>query len=191
MKCVKGTAGYIANHKKRAIIKTSIQFGIVLVLLVLGYVQTNTKLNMLTVVAIVGCLPASKSLVEVIMTLPHKTIESELVKKIEAASASLTLVYDLVLTSEKKIMPIDCVVISNNTVCGYSSSKKIDVSFAEKHIKQYLNANQCSDASVKIFAEETAFLKRAKEMNAHATQRKEETVKKEEAIRSVIINISL
>lgn len=189
MKQAKGEPGYIKRRKKAVIIKAALEFGIVIALLLLGYFQTKTRLNALTIVAVLGCLPASKALVEVIMILPHKTIGVELVKKIREKTSSLTVAYDLVLTSEKHIMPIECVLVSGNTICGYSSSEKIDLAFAEKHIKQYLYANQFIDVSVKIFGDEKAFLRRAVEMNENAMQK--DTVQKEDAIRRVILNISL
>lgn len=191
MRQAKGKPGYIIRHKKSALIKAILEFGIVLALLLLGYFQTKTRLNVLTVVAVLGCLPASKALVEVIMILPHKTITTELVDKIKERTSALTVAYDLVLTSEKNIMPIDCVLISNNTICAYSSNKKIDIAFAEKHIKQILYVNQFTDVSVKIFQDEQAFLRRGDEMNENASQREKDTLKKEKAIQRVILNISL
>ena len=189
MKQAKGEPGYIKRHKKAVIIKAALEFGIVIALLLLGYFQTKTRLNALTIVAVLGCLPASKALVEVIMILPHKTIAAELVEKVKEKTSFLTVAYDLVLTSEKHIMPIECVVVSDNTICGYSSSEKIDLTFAEKHMKQYLYANQFTDVSVKIFGDEKVFLKRAEEMNENAAQK--DSAQKEEAIRRIILNISL
>ena len=94
------------------------------------------------------------------------------------------------MTSEKHIMSIDCIAISGNTVCGFSSSDKIDLSFAQKHIKQYLYANQYADVSVKLFKDEKLFLKRVEEMNIHAKE-KEDSTQKEDGIRRVVLNISL
>lgn len=191
MKQRKGEPGYIGRHKKAVVIKASLEFTIVVALLLLGWFQTKTRLNVLTIVAVVGCLPASKALVEVIMIIPHKSITLELADKIQKVSGSLTTAYDLVLTSEKHIMPIDSVLISNNTICGYSSSEKIDTAFAEKHIKQYLYANQFTDVSVKIFRDEKAFLKRAEEMNRHSNQRVEDVSTKDDGIRRVMLSLSI
>ena len=60
-KTEKGNAGYLNYKRKIEIIRTLAYFGIVIAMLLLGYFQTGTKLNLLTV-AIVGCLPASKAL---------------------------------------------------------------------------------------------------------------------------------
>ena len=191
MKQRKGEPGYITRHKRAVIIKTILEFAIVIALLLLGWFQTKTRLNVLTIVAVLGCLPASKALVEVIMILPHKTVSPILVEKTKTISSSLTMAYDMVMTSEKYIMAIDCVAISNNTICGYSSSQKTDVSFAQSHIKQYLYANQFTDVSVKVFNDEMSFLRRIEEMNKVAMDREEDCSQKEDGIRRVILNISL
>lgn len=189
MKILKGDAGYIRKRKKQTIIKTLFEFGVVVALLVLGIMQTGNRMNLLTIVAILGCLPASKSLVEVIMILPHQSVQADMVKQISEKTEHLSVVYDLVFTSEKKIMPIDCIVISGQTLCGYTSSQKTDISFAEKHIKQYLSANQFGKATVKIFSDQDPFLRRCQEMNQLASEKEVES--KEEIIRQIILNISL
>ena len=64
MKINKGNAGYINSRKKRVLVKSLVQFGISFALLAIGMITTDSRMNLLTVVAILGCLPASKSLVE-------------------------------------------------------------------------------------------------------------------------------
>lgn len=191
MKVAKGNPGYIKNRKRKVILKTVLQFGIVVALLVLGIMETKSRLNLLTLVAVLGCLPASKSLVEVIMLFPHRSINQSVSDEIQEKTSELTVAYDLVFTSEKHIMPVDCVVISDNTICGYTSSEKTDTVFAAKHIKQILYANQFTNVSVKIFDNYTAFVTRAEGMNNIAAVEKNDTKKKEEEIRQVILNISL
>lgn len=191
MKVAKGNPGYIKNRKRKVILKTVLQFGIVVALLVLGIMETKSRLNLLTLVAVLGCLPASKSLVEVIMLFPHRSINQSVSDEIQEKTSELTVAYDLVFTSEKHIMPVDCVVISDNTICGYTSNEKTDTVFAAKHIKQILYANQFTNVSVKIFDNYTAFVTRAEGMNNIAAVEKNDTKKKEEKIRQVILNISL
>lgn len=191
MKIKKGEAGYINKRKKKAFIKASLEFGIVIALLILGVVQTGSRLNLLTLVAILGCLPAAKALVELIMLIPHHSIESSVAEEIEQKSEALTKAYDLVLTSENHIMPIDCVVICKNTVYGYTSSKKTDTTFAVKHIKNILQTNEFSNVSVKIFDNYKTFLLIAEGLHNIATVEKADAKEYEEAIRNVILNISL
>ena len=191
MKVSKGSAGYIRFQKIKAAIKTFLEFGIVIGLIVLGIVETGDRLNLLTVVAILGCIPASKALVELIMILPHRSILREKAQEIDTKAYLLTRAYDIVLTSEKNIMPIDVIVISDNTICGYTSNKKVDVNVASNHMKKYLQSNQFSKVSVKIFQDYTAFITRAEGMNNIVSIEQNDTKQKEMAIRRVILNISL
>lgn len=191
MKIIKGNAGYLAARKKRAILKTTLEFGIVIALLVLGIMETGDRMNWLTIVAVLGCLPAAKALVEVIMLWPHRTIERETAQEIAAKTEFLTTAYDLVFTNEKNIMPVECIVISNNTICGYAPKGKTSVDVAAKHIKQMLEQNQYTKMTVKLFENYTAFLSRAEGMNNIASVEKNDTKKKEERIKQILLNISL
>ncbi len=191
MKTKKGNAGYIGKRKKFAVGKTAAEFGIVIALFLLGLWQTKTRLNWLSIVAVLGCLPAAKAMVEVVMLMPHHSIDCKTADEVEQKSPLLTTVYDMVFTSEKQIMPVDCIVISNNHICGYTSNPKTDVQFAAKHIKQILYANQYSNVSVKIFDNYKSFLSRVEGLNSIASVEKLDTKEHEEKIRSMILNISL
>lgn len=191
MKIQKGDAGYIRSRKRKVIIKTLAEFGIVIALLVLGIMQTGDRMNLLTVVAVLGCLPASKSLVEVIMIVPHHSITEEMAAEIDLNTEHLTKAFDMVFTSEKKIMPVDSIVISDNTICGYTSNPKVDTNFAAEHIKKYLVANKYTKVSVKIFDNYTQFVTRAEGMNNIAAVEKNDVKEKETGIRRVILSLSL
>ena len=191
MKVAKGDAGYIRARKRKILLKTVLEFGIVVALLILGIIETGSRQNLLTVVAILGCLPASKALVELIMVLPHHSISEEMAAEMELNESLLTRVYDMVFTSEKIIMPVEAIVISGNTICGYSSNAKVDMNFITKHLKQYLHMNRFDKVSVKIFDNYTAFATRAEGMNNIAAIEKEDTKRHEEGIRQILLNISI
>lgn len=191
MKIRKGDAGYIRRRKRNVIIKTCLEFGIVVALLVLGIWQTGDRLNLLTVVAILGCLPASKALVELIMIAPHHSISEEMTSEILTHAEHLTIAFDMVFTSEKKIMPVESIVISDNTICGYTSNPKVDTNGTSEHIKKYLSANKFNKVSVKIFDHYATYLKRVEDMNRIAAEEKNDVKEKEAAIYQVILNLSL
>ena len=191
MKVTKGDAGYIRARKRKILLKTILEFGIVAALLILGIIETGTRQNLLTVVAVLGCLPASKALVELIMVFPHCSISEEKAAEIEWNASLLTRAYDMVFTSEKIIMPVEAIVISGNTICGYSSNAKVDMNDIAKHLKQYLYSNRFDKVSVKIFDNYTAFATRAEGMNNIAAIEKEDTKRHEEGIRQILLNISL
>ena len=105
MKIQKGDAGYLRRRKRLLILEAVVSFGLVAALVIVGYVTTKTKLNLLTVVAVLGCLPASRILVNLIMVMPHDSIDEATELEISAVTEELTVAYDLVITSEKKTMP--------------------------------------------------------------------------------------
>ena len=57
-RAVKGNFGYIRAKRLSVLIKTAIFFGISLSLFAAGYITTGKKENLLTIVAVLGCLPA-------------------------------------------------------------------------------------------------------------------------------------
>ena len=123
IKCEKGTPGYLREKLKIEILRTVVYFAIVIAVFLLGYSQTHSKKNLLTVVAVVGCLPACKALVGVITRIPYQTVDPALPDEIGGKASHLTVIYDLVVTSTEKIMPIDCMVISHQKVYGYTTGK--------------------------------------------------------------------
>ena len=96
MRVAKGNFGYIQSKKKWEITKTCIEFGMVLAVFLTGYLTTKTRLNLLTVAAVLGCLPAAKALVGVIMLFPHHSMEKEKVEEVERKARKLVKAYDMI-----------------------------------------------------------------------------------------------
>ena len=187
----KGKPGYIKQRKMRYLLWAILEFAVVALIFILGIVQTGNRMNLLTVVAVVGCLPASKMLVEFIVMAPHKGIDEKRYKEICEKAPLLTAAYDLLLTCSEKNMPVEAIVISGHVVCGYASSPKTDVDAAALHIKQMLAQNHYEKMTVKIFHDYTAFLSRAEGLNNMASVSKEEGTRQERAIRRLILSISM
>lgn len=187
----KGTCGYLDYKKKVEFLRTIVYFLIVAAVYFLGYSQTGTNKNLLTVVAIVGCLPACKALVGVITRLPHHSIKAETAKELMEKCPHLTVLFELVITSTEKIMPIDEIVISGDKIFGYTSGKKVDLHYAEQHIKNILVQNHFKDVSVKLVDQYKSFLARAEGLENIAVVEKEERTAHEQRIAQVIMNISL
>lgn len=191
MKIQKGEPGYIKAQKVKFLIWAVAEFAIVIALVVLGYMQTGTRLNLFTVVAVVGCLPAAKMLVELITLQPHKSIEPDIYKEIEDKAPLLTKAYDLVITGNDKVMPVDAFVISPHTVCGFTSSQKTDDVKISAYLKEMLKNNHVEKVTVKVFHDYTAFLARAEGMNNIMTVDKPSDRKRENTIRRLLLAVSM
>ena len=82
----KGTRGYLRTQKTYEILRTVLYFAISLSLFIAGWVSTGSRENLLTIVAVLGCLPACKSLVEMFMFLRYRGCDEQVAAKIAALS---------------------------------------------------------------------------------------------------------
>lgn len=191
MKIQKGTAGYISAKKRQIAMIIGLAVVLIAALLVVGYMKYKTRLNWLTIVAILICLPVCRTLVNLIMLLPYTSISENTEMEISGNAENLIVLFDLVITSEKKAMKIDSIVISRNVVCGYAKSPKFDTDYAAKHIKSILEQNGIEKVTVKIFKDYVAFLSRAEGMQSIASVERNEPGRREKEIEQLILDISL
>ncbi|XCP83742.1 hypothetical protein ABXS75_11705 [Roseburia hominis] len=191
MRTKKGEAGYIRSRKTLLMIVVLLEFALVGGLVFVGYKTTGTRRNLLTLVAILGCLPACRTLVNLIVMAPYHSINEARELEIAGVTGNLTVLYDLILTSERKSMPIQSIAIYNRTVCGYVSDKRIDTHYAARHIKSMLAQEKLDKVTVKLFTDYTAFLARAEGMDNIASVEQEDNSRIERKISRLLLDISL
>lgn len=160
----KGTKDYINSQKKYEIIRTLLYFGISISLFVAGYIQTGRKTNLLTVVAVLGCLPASKSAVNAIMFLRFKSCGADAAAKIGEHCQELFCLYDMVFTSYQKNYVVSHLAIRGNTVCGYSEQKAFPENDFYKHVDHILKMDGLKDVTVKVFTDLKKYTERLEQM---------------------------
>lgn len=190
-KLVKGRPGYIQRRKKRYLMWAILEFAVVLMLLALGIWQTGSRKNILTIVAIVGCLPAAKMLVEYVVMFPFKGISRNCAKEIKDKASLLTMAYDLIFTCNEKLMQVDAIVISDHVVCGYTSYEKTDEKAVTEMLKSLLASENYEKMTVKIFHDYTAFLSRAEGLNSMAAVSNAPQGRKEKGIRHLLLSVSM
>ena len=191
MRLGKGEAGYIDQKKKKELLKVILEFGIVLALFITGYITTKTRLNLLTLVAILGCLPASKAMVGFLMLLPRKSLAKEKIDLVEKKGQHLTKLYDMVLTSYEHVMPVENIVIQGNTICGYATNEKLDFVYLEKYMRTTLKNNKLDQVSVKMFKDFPAYIARIEAMDNLAADSAAKNKKREEEIKKIILTLSM
>ena len=162
---VKNTYGYIDSQKKYEIIRTLVYFGIPISLFVAGYIATKNKMNVLTVVAILGCLPASKSLVSMIMFLRHKSCSEAVRDMAEPLSGGLYTLYDLIFTTEKVTYKVAHAAYKAKCLVLYSEDKP-DVNGLEAHIEEYMKRAAIKGVNVKVYTDLKKYAERLGQMNA-------------------------
>lgn len=183
----KGTRNYLNTQKKFEILRTIIYFAIPIALFIAGIIQTEagvsedlhgfalfraglvnpkSRINLLSIVAVLGLLPASKSLVSAIMFLRFHSLDREAAEQSAAAGEGLQVLYDCVFTSYKKSFVVGHLAVRGNTVCGYSENKDFDENDFYKHISDILKLDGHKEVTVKIFTDLNKYTERLNQMKS-------------------------
>ena len=163
-KYTKGDYLYIQNKKKMEIMKTIAFFAISAALYIAGYVTTGSNKNYLTIVAVLGCLPASKSAVSMIMYLKAKGCSEKVYKAITEKIGKKEGAYNLYFTSYDKNYDLSHVFVKGMTVIGFTENGKLpDIEF-EEHIKTVLNRDAIKGVNVKLYKDLDKYLARVEQM---------------------------
>ncbi len=163
---IKGAPGYISKHKKLEVLKLLAAFALIAGLIVIGMVTTGSKKNLLTVVAVLGCLPACRVMASLIAIWPYHSLDAASCARIRESADTVRVFFDFVFTSQEAIYPVCSIAICGHTVCGYMKEKTKLLSGAEEHLKKAVRAEGIQKVSVKIFDNEEAYRKRLIEMRA-------------------------
>lgn len=164
----KGDYGYIQMERKRRILTTILFFLPPIIFLITGILIWGNRMNLLTVLAVLLCLPAGKHMVSLIMILMYHSMEEDKYQQIEAHKGSLTMAYETVLTNYEKNTYVDAFAICGNQVVGYSGAEKADLKYAEKNTQKILHQNGYQ-VTVKILKDFNHFVERLDSLNAHET----------------------
>lgn len=177
-----------AKYKRTVdIIITIFLFLLSLGLFVIGYVATGSKKNLLTIVAVLGLLPACKMVVDVIMCFRVKPVEESVREGIDASIGKLYGLYHMYFTSYDKNFPIDHLVITSNSVIGLCSNPKFDEKMFITHLKDYMRKDGIKDITIKIFDDYNKYLNRLSEIN----NLDDETTTVNIGVRNLILNITI
>lgn len=168
----KGTPNYLKEQRKYEICRTVLFFALSLSLFIGGYITTHTKTNLLTIVAVLGCLPASKSLISVVMFCKYKGLAENDIKTFREAGSGLKQLYDMVFTGYEKTFVVPHLVVKGDTVVGFSYDKSFDEKAFLTHIQNLLKADGLTGVTIKIFTEKTNYLRRLSEVLELHTEEK-------------------
>lgn len=147
--------GYLKHKFKVEIIKCICLFAWPTALLIIGYVIKGTKMNIFTLIAVLGLLPAANCLVTLIMYImaqkwmcPQEVYD----KVLEVTSLeNLNVRFDLYMTGYSNSFPVQSITCVGNSLFGYSSMKDFPESKFEEHLKPLLSQNSLKVGNIKIF----------------------------------------
>lgn len=172
----KGTYGYIARQKKIEILKTVLMLALSFGCYNLGIYSTGSNRNLLTLVAVLGCLPMAKFCVNAIMFIRAKGCSQELHDKLESKGI-VPDYYDLYFTAFKKNFQASAMSYRKKNLIVMSEDDKIDTAEGEEHLKTILANAGVSDATVKIFTDADKFIDRLSQLNGLEEDTRTEFIK--------------
>ena len=129
----------------------------------IGYSITKDVKNLFTVAAVVGMLPAAKSIVSFIMFLRAEkwTCPQELHDfASKLTGENFKVGYDYYMTSYSVNYPIYCAAVGKTSLIGYLVNDKVSDNDCESYLKEYLKKNEINGITVKIFKDEEKFKNR-------------------------------
>lgn len=173
-KYTKGEYLYIQNKKKTEIIKTLLFFAISAALYIAGYVTTGSNKNYLTIVAVLGCLPASKSAVSMIMYLRTKGCSEKAYKAISEKIGEKEGAYNLYFTSYDKNYDLSHIFVKGMTVVGFMENGTAAEAEFEEHIKTVLNRDAIKGVNVKLYKDLDKYLNRILQMQSLENEKSRE-----------------
>ncbi len=150
---VKNTYRYLDTQKKYEIIKTVLLFAVSISLFVGGYVATETRNNLLTVVAVLGCLPASKSLVNAIMFCRFHSTSEKVHQAVLPFDSCVETLYDLVFTTQKVNYCVAHACLIGQELVLYTEDKKLDKKGLDAHLHDMLKKAGVQKVNIGIFTE--------------------------------------
>ena len=162
----KGTRDYLDTQKRYEILRTVIYFTISLSLFIAGWIHSGSRENLLTVVAVLGCLPGCKSAVDMIMFLRYKSCDATKADTIDKHSEGLTCVYDMVFTSYDKNYAIAHMTVRGKTICGFTEQGALDEQAFYKHLDTLLKKDNFKDTTIKIFKDCKKYTDRMEQLKA-------------------------
>lgn len=159
-KTAKGQYGYRNYHKKMEMGK--VLFGAAMILVQLaarGFVDSSAWKNILTVMAILSVLPTANVASPLIASWRFKTPPESFHEKVSVYEGTLSILYDLIVTSKDSVMPMDAMIVHPTGVYAYCTASKLDTAKAERFFKEMFTGHKL-DPNIKIILDEKAFFHR-------------------------------
>lgn len=163
---LKGSYGYIKKQTVFEIVKTIFLFAMAFGIFAIGYFTLGTRKSLWSVFAVLALLPASKSMVSMIMFLRYKSVDEVFYSKIAAAAGNISTMYELVVTTKDKSFFVDCLSYVKGSLIAYTSQKDV-ANIIGQHFTSVLNYGGHKGISVKVYDDESEYLNRLTELNEH------------------------
>lgn len=186
-KIIKGDYKYLQKKRNRVILLTALYFAISIAIVLIGYITTGTKKNLLTVVGILGCLPACKSAVSMIMYIRAKGCSEDTYNIIDSLCPNLISMYDMYFTSYSHNYDISHMIVNDGVIIGYYENDKINKDECVKHLDGILKTAGHKNITISL----TNDIEKYKGMLISLNEKASDSNSKDDEIRISLYEVSL
>lgn len=130
----------------------------------LGIYSTGDKKNLLTFVAVLGCLPMAKFAVNAVLFLKAASCSKVTFEKIKNAGLEATF-YDLYFTGYKKNFQASALYYKKNTMIILTEDSKVDEALFVEHLEGILKNIGYNNVTIKIYKNTDDFITRLSELS--------------------------
>lgn len=161
----KGSYEY-ANYKKKVdVVVMIVLFVLALGIFCIGYFSTGTKANLLSVIAVLGLLPACKQVVAVIMSMRVKACDIDTKEKLDSHLGELFGMYNLYFTSYDKNFALTHLVVMDKQIICLASDKNFKEKEFIEHLSELILKEGVKDSFLKVFTDIEKYVNRLDELN--------------------------
>lgn len=165
-KIKKGDFDYISHQRKVSLIRSIILYIIPLTIFLIGYFYNGRDVrNILTLVAVLGLLPAAKSMVGTIMFFRAKGCSAAAKAQIMESGENFHHYFDFYFTAYERNYPLSHMMLLNQALIGVTEAAKCDVRECEKHLQNHLRQEGIKDIAIKIYSDLDEYCERLAELH--------------------------
>ncbi len=187
-KAVKGTYGYLKIKRNWVLIRTIVFFAISIAIFITGYVTTGSRKNLFTIVAVLGCLPACKSLVNLILFFRAKGCSKKAMEQIRPVEGHLMGMYDMFFTSYQNNFSISHMVVEDKIILAYTEAENFHDKEFKEHLTTMLKQGGIKDMTITTTNDIKKYCEQLEGLNA---MNQEYNPQRDDEVRIVLYDISL
>ncbi len=187
-KITKGEWCYINYQRKRVLLITLVLYVCAIGIYLVGYLSLNTTKNLFTIIAVLGILPASKSMVNLIMFLRFRSLPEDIYKDYtDETGDGMCIIFETPFTTYEKTYFVEAIACRNKTVICSCPGAKSDIQKLTGHLAGVLKNDGYKDVTVKVFDDRDEFRKRL----AGLSELKESDSRADKAVLNTLLSVAL
>lgn len=131
----------------------------------IGYLTLKTRKSLWSVFAVLALLPASKSLVGVIMLARFRSLSQNTYDRYSKCAGSVPALYENILTTGERTFYVPMICYADRNLAAYAPDTSNSAKALKDHLDNVIANGGHSGITVKVYEDEEKFLERVANMS--------------------------